>query len=57
MTRLESQIANFMATLHGLTLDEALGNLELDARSYGWPRATVRAMASEIRIRYARNAK
>jgi hypothetical protein len=44
----------FEATLGDQSLDEALANLELDARLYGWPRAEVRACASRIRLRFAR---
>jgi hypothetical protein len=47
-------IANFMATLGELTLDESLANVELDARSYGWPRETVRELASKVRLHFAR---
>lgn len=46
--------ANFLATLDGLTLDEAMANVELDAKSCGWDRATVRELASKVRLHFAR---
>jgi hypothetical protein len=49
------EIALFVHTLAGQTLDEALANLERDAKSYGWDRKTVREAASAIRVRAARN--
>jgi hypothetical protein len=52
--RENSQIAMFIATLSTETLDEALANLELDAKSCGWSRASVRRAAGEIRSRYRR---
>lgn len=29
-------VANFVASLHGLSYQEAKDNLEVDAKSYGW---------------------
>ena len=54
MTRNLDALEMFMATLDGLSLDEALANLELDAKSYGWTRQDVRGAASRIRLRFAR---
>ena len=48
------QVENFVATLAGQTLDEAMANVALDARSYGWDRATVRALAHRVRLHFAR---
>lgn len=45
------QIAVFLATLDGQTTGEALANLEMDARLYGWSRAAVRKAASTIRLK------
>lgn len=39
---------NFLGTLDGLSQAEALANLELDARSYGWNTATCRAIQQGI---------
>ena len=50
----QSAIALFLATLDGQTLDEAMANLEADARSYGWSRKGIRDAAHRIRIRFAR---
>lgn len=47
-------IVNFLGSLGDLTLDEALANVELDARSYGWPRETVRELASRVRLHFAK---
>jgi hypothetical protein len=44
----------FLVTSRDQTLEEALLNLELDAKAYGWDRMTVRAVASELRLRAAR---
>lgn len=35
---------NFLASMDGLTQSEALANLELDARAYGWNTPTCRAI-------------
>ena len=53
-TKEAEAIALFLATLDGQTVQEALANLELDAKLYGWSRAAVRKAASTIRTRYAR---
>lgn len=47
-------IENFMATLGGLSLDEALANVELDARAYGWDRSTVRELAHSVRMHFVK---
>lgn len=46
-------VAMFMGTIDGLTLNEAMANAELDARAYGWSRATTRTLASRIRLHFA----
>jgi hypothetical protein len=51
-----SNTALFLATLAGQTLDEAMANLELDAKAYGWTRAEVREAAHKIRLMFARKA-
>lgn len=53
-SREADQIQLFLGTLYGQTLEEALVNLEADARSYGWSRLGVREAASEIRRRFSR---
>jgi hypothetical protein len=50
-------IANFMASLDGLTLHEALANIELDAGACGWSRTTVRTLASRVRTYFAAGAR
>jgi len=50
--RQEEQIAVFLGTLQGQTKEEALANLESDARAYGWSREAVRKAAGAIRLRY-----
>jgi hypothetical protein len=47
---------NFLATIGDQTLDEALANVQLDAVAYGWDRATMRALASRVRLLFARRA-
>ena len=37
-------VENFLSSLHGLTQAEALANLELDTRAYGWSAMTSRAI-------------
>ncbi len=37
-------VENFLGTLHDMTTEDALMNLAMDARSYGWNAATVRAI-------------
>lgn len=46
-------IENFCCSLHGLTEGEALANLQLDAESYGWNGATIRAIRAGIADHYA----
>lgn len=41
-------VSNFLSTLSGMTLQEALGNLELDARSYKWSHETRNAIHTGI---------
>ena len=53
---IETQVENFLATLDGLELEEALANVELDAKAYGWDRATIRSVASQVRLRFAKRA-
>jgi hypothetical protein len=52
--RANEALDNFMASIHGLTLDEALANAELDARSYGWTREQTRALGGRIRAHFSR---
>lgn len=40
--------ANFLGSMAGLSQAEALANLELDARAYGWTTATGRAIQQGI---------
>ena len=47
----DESIVVFLATLDGQTTEQALANLEQDARLYGWSRAAVRKAASVIRLR------
>ena len=54
MTIAMSNTALFFATLGGQTIDEAMLNLELDAKAYGWTRAEVREAAHKIRLMFAR---
>lgn len=42
-------VENFLSTLSGMTQDEAIGNLVLDAKSYRWNTITVRAIEQGIR--------
>lgn len=41
-------VDNFLGTLDGLTASEAFGNLNADARSYGWNAATRTAISNGI---------
>ena len=41
-------VENFLGSLDDLTREEALANLELDVRSYGWSTATGRAIQQGI---------
>jgi len=41
-------VANFLGSLGDLTYQEAIGNLEMDAHSYGWSRETVAAIRSGL---------
>lgn len=41
-------VENFLSTLHGLTMTEAMMNLELDARLYGWKEPTISAISRGI---------
>jgi hypothetical protein len=41
-------VANFLASLTGLTLHEAFTNARMDARSYGWNDATLKAIIDGI---------
>lgn len=43
-----SAVENFLGTLAGLTRDEAIANMELDARLYGWNEATRAAILDGI---------
>lgn len=43
----------FLATMGDMTLEEALGNVELDAQAYGWDRLTVRTLAHKVRTHFA----
>lgn len=45
---------NFMASIHGLTLDEAMANAALDAKSYGWTREQTRVLGVRIRAHFTR---
>jgi len=47
-------VETFLSTLGDLTCEEALANVELDARSYGWSRFAVRTLASKVRLHFAR---
>lgn len=40
--------SNFLGSMAGLSQVEALANLELDARAYGWTTATGRAIQQGI---------
>ena len=51
----EAVMADFMGSLSGLTLEEALLNVELDAASGGWPRPMVRELASRVRCHFAKS--
>ncbi len=46
-------VENFLMSLYGVTKDEALGNLSLDARSYKWNAQTVKAIRNGIYINFA----
>lgn len=50
-------IENFMATLGDSTLQEALGNAELDAASYRLSRAAARELGGRIRTHFTRSGK
>lgn len=41
-------VENFLDTLQGMTQGNAIDNLNLDMRSYGWNAATVRAIRQGI---------
>lgn len=57
MTTREARIVeNFMGTLAGQTLDEALANAELDAKSYGLSRGAARELGAKVRQHFAKNA-
>lgn len=45
-------VENFLTSLDGLTLYEAMGNLKLDARSYKWDARTVKAIRDGININF-----
>ena len=42
-------VENFLGSLGDLTKSEAFGNLNLDARSYKWNAATVKAISDGIK--------
>ena len=42
----------FLLTLDGLSREEALGNLRIDARLYGWSAESVRAMGDMVRRKF-----
>ena len=44
----QTAVDNFLCSLHGLTYQEAIGNAELDAHSYGWSRETVAAIRAGV---------
>lgn len=50
-------LMNFIGTLHGLTLDEALANADIDARSYGLSAAAKRELGHRIRLHFAERTK
>lgn len=37
-------VQNFLGTLHGMSYQEALGNAEMDAKSYRWNYETIAAI-------------
>lgn len=50
------EIALFLGTLSDMSTEDALANLEHEARLNGWTRGAVRVAAHEIRMRAARVA-
>lgn len=44
----QSAVANFLGSLEGLSRDEAIANMELDAHAYGWNEATRAAIIDGI---------
>ncbi len=50
-------VENFLGSLEQLTVSEAMANLRLDMRSYGWSPETVRAIAEGISRHYAQKAR
>lgn len=47
-------VENFLYTMDGLTHQEAIANMELDARLYGWNAATKRAICDGIIAEFQR---
>lgn len=45
-------VQNFLTSLNGLTYQEAIGNLEIDRRLYGWNIITFSAIREGINIAY-----
>jgi hypothetical protein len=50
-------VMNFVGTLHGLTLAEAMANADIDARQYGLSAAAKRELGHRIRIHFAERAR
>jgi len=43
-------VENFLISLHGLNKDEAIANLEYDAKLYKWNSDTVKAIRDGIKL-------
>jgi hypothetical protein len=48
----KTAVLNFLASLNGLTYQEAVANCELDARSYGWNYETSGAIREGLVAHY-----
>jgi hypothetical protein len=47
-------VENFLSSLEGLTREEAMMNLEMDAATYKWNAATISAISEGISISFKR---
>lgn len=48
----QNAVSNFLCSLSGLSYQEAIGNAEMDAHSYGWSRETTAAIRAGISRHY-----
>jgi hypothetical protein len=52
-THEQTIVSNFLATLTGLTLAEAMANAEQDARAYNLSRRAARELGARVRAHFA----